>query len=58
MSLTVRKLDANHDITHVMLTGDTRDTTWVSECRCVGLDQPIPSRKGMPISSTPDGDIL
>ena len=22
MSLTVRKLDANHDITHVMLTGD------------------------------------
>ena len=40
------------------LTGDTRDTTWVSECRTVGLDQPIPSKKGMPISTTPDGDIL
>ncbi len=41
------------------LTGDTRDTEWVSECRCVGLDQPIPSKKGMmPMSSSPDGDVM
>lgn len=38
--------------------GDTRGTEWVSECKCVALDSPIPSAKGMPQSSSPDGDIL
>lgn len=38
--------------------GDTRGEDWFSELKCVALDAPIPSRKGMPQSSAPDGEIL
>jgi hypothetical protein len=40
------------------ITGDTRDVEWFSECKCVALDAKIPSIKGLPQSTTPDGDIL
>jgi hypothetical protein len=39
-------------------TGDTRGEDWIAELKCVALDSPIPSIKGLPQSSTPDGDIL
>jgi hypothetical protein len=38
--------------------GDTRGTEWTAECKCVALDAPIPSIKGMPISSTTDAEML
>ncbi len=51
--------DGVYKVFAVRHVGDTRGSPdWYSECRCVGLDQPIPSRKGMPTSSTPDSDIL
>jgi hypothetical protein len=42
----------------VKLVGDTRGPDWYCECMCVALDSPIPSSKGVPISSTPDDDVL
>jgi hypothetical protein len=50
--------DGVYKVFAVRHVGDTRGNDWYSECRCVGLSQPIPSRKGMPTSSTPDSDIL
>lgn len=50
--------DGVYKVYAVKHTGDTRDQVFKSECRCVALDSPIPSRKGMPISSTPDGDVM
>lgn len=50
--------DGVYKVYAVKHVGDTRGGDWYSECKCVALDSPIPSTKGMPVSSTPDGDIL
>lgn len=53
--------DGVYKVFSVKHTGDTRGgsgSPWKSECRCVGLDQPIPKKSGVPLSSTPDGDVL
>lgn len=42
----------------VKMAGDTRGPNWECESMCVALDSPIPSIKGLPISSTPDDDVL
>lgn len=48
----IYKVYAHHAV------GDTRGSDWTSEVKCVALDSPIPSIKGLPQSSTPDGDLL
>jgi hypothetical protein len=50
--------DGVYKVFAVRHVGDTCGGDWYSECRCVGLSQPIPSSKGMPVSTTPDGDLL
>jgi hypothetical protein len=50
--------DGIYKVYAVHIVGDTRSQEWVSEVKCVALDSPIPSIKGLPQSSTPDGDIL
>ena len=50
--------DGVYKVYAVHATGDTRAPEWFGEVKCVALDAPIPSIKGLPQSSTPDGDIL
>jgi hypothetical protein len=50
--------DGIYKVYAVHITGDTRGPDWDSEVKCVALDSPIPSIKGLPQSSTPDSDIL
>jgi hypothetical protein len=50
--------DGVYKVYAVKHVGDTRGSDWYSECMCVALDAPIPSAKGLPVSSTPDDDLL
>lgn len=50
--------DGIYKVYAVHATGDTRGDDWTAELKCVALDSPIPSIKGLPQSSTPDGDVL
>jgi hypothetical protein len=50
--------DGVYKVYAARFVGDTRGEEWSTECKTVGLDQKIPSKKGMPISTSPDGDIL
>jgi hypothetical protein len=53
--------DGVYKVFSVVHKGDNRALdagSWSSESRCVGLDQPIPTKQGNPISSTPDGEVL
>jgi len=50
--------DGIYKVYAVHIVGDTRGQDWTSEIKCVALDSPIPSIKGLPQSTTPDGDIL
>jgi hypothetical protein len=50
--------DGLYKVYAVHITGDTRGTDWDADVKCVALDSPIPSIKGLPQSSTPDGDII
>lgn len=53
--------DGVYKVFAVKFKGDNRAVdadSWTAECRCVGLDQPIPTKQGNPISSTPDSDLL
>jgi hypothetical protein len=50
--------DGIYKVYAVHITGDTRGPDWDSDVKCVALDSPIPSLKGLPQSSSPDDDVL
>jgi len=50
--------DGIYKVYAVHIVGDTRGQDWTSEIKCVSLDSKIPSIKGLPQSTTPDGDLL
>jgi hypothetical protein len=50
--------DGVYKVYAVKLIGDTRGPDWYCECMCVALDSPIPSKAGVPMSSTPDDDVM
>jgi hypothetical protein len=50
--------DGIYKVYAVHAVGDTRGDDWHAELKCVALDSPIPSSKGMPQSSAPDEDVM
>lgn len=53
--------DGIYKVFAVKHKGDNRGMgsgDWSSESRCVGLDQPIPKKSGVPAGSAPDGEVM